>query len=84
MAEITLKFDARNPIARKTIDYVLSLGIFTKVSGVENIAEKPTLNSPNAKTNEFYKMVALGTKQAKEIASGKRKGKPLQKVLNEL
>ena len=31
MAEITLKFDARNPIAKKTIDYVLSLGVFKKV-----------------------------------------------------
>ena len=28
MATITLKYDARNPIAKKTIDYVLSLGIF--------------------------------------------------------
>lgn len=28
MATITLKFDARNAIARKTIDFVLSLGVF--------------------------------------------------------
>ncbi|MDR6969329.1 hypothetical protein J2X31_003359 [Flavobacterium arsenatis] len=35
MAEITLKFDARNPIAKKTIEYVLSLGLFKKVSGLD-------------------------------------------------
>lgn len=35
MAEITLQFDARNPIAKKTLDYILSLGVFKKVSGIE-------------------------------------------------
>ena len=39
MAEITLKFDARNPIAKKTIDYVLSLGVFKKVSGLDKALE---------------------------------------------
>ena len=39
MAEITLKFDARNPIAKKTIDYVLSLGVFKKVSGLDQARE---------------------------------------------
>ena len=32
MAEITLKFDARNPIAKKTIDFILSLGVFTQTN----------------------------------------------------
>lgn len=31
MAVITLKYDARNSIAKKTIDYILSLGFFKKV-----------------------------------------------------
>lgn len=35
MAEITLKFDSKNTLAKKTLDYILSLGVFTKVSGVE-------------------------------------------------
>ena len=37
MATITLKYDARNAIARKTIDYILSLGVFKKekMSGIE-------------------------------------------------
>jgi len=30
MATIMLKYDARNTIAKKTIDYILSLGIFEK------------------------------------------------------
>ena len=35
MAEITLKFDPKNALAKKTLDYILSIGIFTKVSGIE-------------------------------------------------
>ena len=30
MATITLKYDGRNPLAKKVIDFVLSLGIFEK------------------------------------------------------
>jgi len=30
MATISLKYDARNPVARKAIDFLLSLGIFEK------------------------------------------------------
>jgi len=30
MATITLRYDARNAIAKKTIDYILSLGVFEK------------------------------------------------------
>jgi len=29
MASITLKYDARNSLAKKTIDYILSLGFFS-------------------------------------------------------
>ena len=28
MATITLKYDARNPLIRKTLDYILSIGFF--------------------------------------------------------
>lgn len=31
MATITLSYDARNAIAKKTLAYILSLGIFNKV-----------------------------------------------------
>jgi hypothetical protein len=42
MATITLKYDARNPIARKTINFILSLGFFKKkekLSGLEEAEE---------------------------------------------
>jgi hypothetical protein len=32
MATIMLKYNARNVIAKKTIDYILSLGIFEKAN----------------------------------------------------
>ena len=37
MATITLKYDARNPIAKKTLDYILSIGVFKKekMSGLD-------------------------------------------------
>ena len=38
MATITLEYDARNSIAKKTIEYILSLGVFKtkqKISGLD-------------------------------------------------
>ncbi len=35
MAEITLEFDPKNSMAIKTIDYILSLGIFKKKSAID-------------------------------------------------
>ena len=41
MATITLNYNTRNPIASKTIEYILSLGVFkteekqTKMSGID-------------------------------------------------
>jgi len=49
MAEITLKFDAKNTLARKTLDYILSLGVFTKVSGVEQALN----DEKNGKINRY-------------------------------
>ena len=39
MATILLKYDARNSIAQKTIDYILSLGIFEKTETSYPFAE---------------------------------------------
>ena len=39
MATITLKYDARNNLARKTIDYILSLGVFEKKTGLDEALE---------------------------------------------
>jgi hypothetical protein len=39
MATILLKYDARNSIAQKTIDYILSLGVFEKTDTSYSFAE---------------------------------------------
>ena len=39
MATILLKYDARNSIAQKTIDYILSLGMFEKAEPSYPFAE---------------------------------------------
>ncbi|MBX3256216.1 MAG: hypothetical protein KF862_18910 [Chitinophagaceae bacterium] len=49
MAEITLKFDAKNTLAKKTLDYILSLGVFTKVSGIEQALN----DEKNGKINHY-------------------------------
>ncbi len=41
MATITLKYDARNSIAQKAIDFLLSLGVFEKEERM-SAAEKRT------------------------------------------
>lgn len=35
MATITLSFDAKNTLAKKTLDFILSTGLFKKVTGLE-------------------------------------------------
>jgi hypothetical protein len=42
MNTIVLKYDAHNPIARKTLDYILSLGVF----------EKKEYNTPFAESDD--------------------------------
>jgi hypothetical protein len=39
MATITLRYDARNAIAKKTIDYILSLGVFEKKTELDEAIE---------------------------------------------
>jgi len=39
MAQITLQYDARNAMARKTLDFILSLGIFKQVNGLDQALE---------------------------------------------
>ncbi len=43
MATVTLEYDGRNPIAKKTMDYILSLGVFKKkeVSKIEKSPYNP-------------------------------------------
>ncbi|MDO4819483.1 MAG: hypothetical protein Q3994_03790 [Prevotella sp.] len=42
MATISLKYDGRNILAKKTIDYILSIGLFTRTDNAISVAEKKT------------------------------------------
>ena len=90
MAEITLKFDARNQIAKKTIDYILSIGVFTENSknGLGKPATKPLKKEIKFTTKDevFLKKVRAFGKECREIKAGtnKKKYKSLQAVLDEL
>lgn len=44
MATISLKYDGRNTIAQKAMDFILSLGVFQKVEPL-NPNEKKTLKA---------------------------------------
>ncbi len=57
MATVTLEYDGRNPIAKKTMDYILSLGIFRKKEVVK------TETSPY--NPEFVKKVLDSAKSKK-------------------
>lgn len=74
MAQITLNYDARNTKAKLAIDFILSLGFFD----VEKSDKK------EGKLADFYSDFEKAVKEAKEISQGKRKGKLLEDVLNEI
>jgi hypothetical protein len=59
MAEITLQFDAKNPLAKKTFDYILSLGVFKKVSGLDQALEdeKKGLVKKYKNSDDLFKKV---------------------------
>ncbi|MDR0231811.1 MAG: hypothetical protein LBI82_06800 [Dysgonamonadaceae bacterium] len=50
MASILLKYDARNSIANKTIEYILSLGVFEK----EELASPFTESDNDIKKGRIY------------------------------
>ena len=62
MATITLQYDAKNPIAKKTIDYVLSLGVFKKekMSGLDEalLDVKEGRVKKYDSVDDFFKKVA--------------------------
>ena len=39
MNTIVLKYNARDPLAKKTLDYILSLGVFEKAKGNTSFIE---------------------------------------------
>lgn len=74
MAQITLNYDARNSKAKAAIEFLLTLGFFD----VEKTSKK------EEKMTEFYRDFEEAVKEAIEISQGKRKGKLLEDVLNEI
>jgi len=51
MATITLKYDARNPISKKTINYVLSLGLFEVKTGLDESLDEVKKRKVNTAKN---------------------------------
>jgi len=64
MAQITLIYNAKNPLAKKTLDYILSLGIFKKAEPKNAIdisleeAEKGKINAYKSVDELFKKITA--------------------------
>lgn len=62
MARITLIYDAKNSLAKKTLDYILSLGIFKKADNENAIdisleeAEKGKVNTYES-VDEFFEKI---------------------------
>lgn len=59
MATIILKYDARNPLARKTIDFILSLGVFEKKTGIDEALEdvKKSKIKKYESVDQFFKKI---------------------------
>lgn len=59
MAEITLKYDSQNTLAKKTLKYIISLGVFEKVSGIDQALEEVKKGKINHYQNsdELFKKV---------------------------
>lgn len=74
MAQITLRYDARNSKAKAAIEFLLKLGFFE--------VEEP--NEEDPLMEQFYKDFEEAVKEAKEISKGTRQGKLLEDVLNEI
>jgi len=55
MNTVVLKYDTHNPIAKKTLDYILSLGVFEKTDFVPEgyITSEEFRKSATVKVNTF-------------------------------
>jgi hypothetical protein len=83
MATITLKYDARNTIAKKTLDYILSLGVFENAT--DTGLNAPTTTDTQVSRNDvFLKKVRRSAKHVREIEAGTRKANSLKKLMDEL
>jgi len=79
MATTILKYDARNKLAKKTLNYILSLGVFEMV---ENTGlEKPAIQELTPKQK---KLIAILKKVKKNADTGNYKTESVKSFFNEL
>ena len=76
MEKITLQYDSKNPIAEKTLEFLISIGIFKKV---ENHSSDESSKEKNYLDN--LKKIAPSVKKQ---ALSKNKNKSLQSLIDEL
>lgn len=76
MGKITLQYDADDPIAEKTLEFLISIGIFKKVE-----SRNPDENSKEKAYLDNLKKIAPSVKKQ---ALSKNKNKSLQSLIDEL
>ncbi len=80
MPTITITYDAENSIAQKTIDYIVSLGVFH--------VEKSEITKSETNKNELVKSFKTALTEAnqikQEIKQGSIKGLTIEEMLNEI
>lgn len=63
MAKIILEYDGRNPSARNTIDYILSLGLFKVANKEELLSKQKFLSNFEKSLVEVDKIKKSGRKE---------------------
>lgn len=78
MAQYTIQFDKKNELARKTFEYISSLGVFEIIESQKN--DKPKKDSKENFEKEFRQAV----REANQITKSKKEGKTFEALLDEL
>ena len=79
MATTILKYDARNTLAKKTLNYILSLGVFEMVENT--CLEK---SATHELTPKQKKLIAILKKVKKNAETGNYKTQSVKSFFNEL
>jgi len=79
MAQYTIQFDKKNELARKTFEYISSLGVFEIIESQKK-TDKPQKDSKENFEKEFRQAV----REANHITKSKKEGKTFEALLDEL
>lgn len=82
MTTLTIKINERTKAGKAFM--TMAETFFKDAKGIEIMETESGKSIMTAKEKAFYKRVEKSALEAKEIASGKRKGKSLQSLLDEL